>query len=95
MQQKTVFMNWLINNNKLSASTASKYAGAIKTISVELRGRGLLEGDTYSVNDPNTIDSIFIRYFSIPEYYAKNQRGNKMYSNALRHFRGFVESRNK
>ena len=88
-------MNWLTNNNKLSSSTASKYAGAINTISAELRGRGLLEGDLYSVTDPGIVNSFVIRYFSIPEYKAKNERGNNMYSNALRHFRSFVEFRNK
>lgn len=89
MQRKNTFTDWLVNNN-LSSSTASSYAGAIKTISEELKKKRLLEGSLYHINEPVLVDALIIQYFSIPEYKGKNERGNKIYSNALRHFRNFV-----
>ena len=95
MVQKNVFINWIMNNSKLSSSTAGKYAGAINTISNELKKEGLLGGNMYYISDPVLIDALIIQYFSIPKYEAKNIRGNRMYSNALKYYKSFVGYQNR
>ena len=93
MQRKNNFIDWLTNNN-LSPRTASAYAGAINTITKELKVKGILEGSLYDISDPVIIEAFTIKYFSIPEYKAKNEKGNKMYSNSLAQYKRFTQYNN-
>lgn len=92
MQKKSDFIDWLDKNTELATSTQEKYAGAINTISTELQKYNLLEQNLYFITDPVMIESYKVKYFQIPEYRAKDSRGNRMYSNALKYFVEYVES---
>jgi 5-methylcytosine-specific restriction protein A len=89
------FFAWLRNNSNLSTSTISKYTSAINTISNELRTRDLIEGNLYYVNDPKILEEIIDTYFSVPEHKEKDDRGNRMYSNALKYYSLFLRDLNK
>jgi 5-methylcytosine-specific restriction enzyme A len=95
MQKKEKFINWLKNNTKLSSSTLEKYAGAINTISTELKKYQLLEGSLYNISDPLIIEAMIVKYLSVLEYREKDTRGNRMYSNALKYLKLFIEDSNK
>jgi 5-methylcytosine-specific restriction protein A len=90
MQRKEDFINWLKNNTKLSSSSIVKYANAIKTISIGLGRYGLLVGSLYNITDPVIIESITMKYLSVPEFSDKDIRGNRMYSNALKYYYTFI-----
>ena len=92
LQRKEDFINWLDKITKLSSSTRDKYAGSINTISRELKGCNILNSILYYIIDPIIIKSYKIKYLSIEEFQAKDIRGNRMYSNALKHYKKYVES---
>jgi 5-methylcytosine-specific restriction protein A len=94
MQRKENFIDWLKNNTKLSSSSIGKYANAIKTISVGLGKYGLLEGSLYNITDQVIIESLTMKYLSVPEFSDKDIRGNRMYSNALRYYYIFTRNLN-
>lgn len=89
--EKENFMFWLESCTSLSNSTIKKYAGAINTISKEMKKNNFPIDSLYNINDPNLIEALKIRYFSLPEFQEKDIRGNRMYSNALKYFKKFIE----
>ena len=76
----------------MSSSTREKYVGAINTISRELKRHGILDSSLYYITDPVIIESYKVKYFSIEEFQAKDIRGNRMYSNALKYYKRYVGS---
>lgn len=92
MNRKEQFIKWLEDNVRLAGSTISKYANAIETISVELVKYNVMQGSLYNISNPSMLESLAIKYLAIPEYSDKDSRGNRMYSNALRHYKNFLDS---
>ena len=92
MLYKKRFSNWLISNTHLSSNTSEKYAGAINTISKGLMKYELLEQSLYSIKDPIILETLIIKYFSIPEFIDKDIRGNRMYSNALKQYKNYISN---
>jgi len=90
--KKEVFANWLQIECKLSSSSINKYTRAIKTITKELQGYDSLIPNLYNLDDPKKVETITEKYFSFPEFQDKDTRGNRMYSNALKHYKNFLES---
>lgn len=86
MNKKEEFVFWLSQNSGLSISSIKKYSGAINTISKELKKYSILEENLYDIEDPNVIASMKENYLTIPEYNRKDERGNRMYSNALQYY---------
>ncbi|WP_216830315.1 hypothetical protein [Alkalihalobacterium elongatum] len=91
---KDDFEKWLSNNTKLSTSTIGKYSGAINTISSELNKYRVLDGSLYNITDPTIVETMTVKYLSIPECNAKDIRGNRMYSNALKYLKRCLEHDN-
>ena len=92
MKSKNDFINWLNNNTNLAQSTIEKYANAIITISKGLVKYNSLEGDLYNISDPTLVETLTVKYLSIPEFNEKDTRGNRMYSNALKYYKRFTNS---
>ncbi|MEH7254312.1 hypothetical protein V7111_19505 [Neobacillus niacini] len=84
---KDHFINWLEDTTKLAKYSIRRYAGAIETLSEELRDYGINERDLYNVTDMNIIDCILNNSL----FQEKNNRGNRMYSAALNHFKSYIE----
>ncbi|GGA80179.1 hypothetical protein [Ornithinibacillus halotolerans] len=93
MKQKEEFISWLNNHTKLSPSTSEKYAGAINTISKELKSYNLIDSSLYYFEDPVIIETYKLKYLSIEEFKVKDSRGNRMYSNALKRYKEYLESK--
>lgn len=85
------FINWLEVKTNVSTVTAKKYAGAVNTVSKGLSKYKLLEGSLFNINEPTEIESLKIKYFSIPEFEEKDIRGNRMYSSALNYYKKYKE----
>ena len=86
-----MFNNWLKETSKLSDSSVYKYSHAVNTISremMELRviSKPLKEMELFEID-------LAISLIFCDEYFiTKDEIGNKMYSNALKWFRSYVES---
>lgn len=86
---KEKFENWMMRNTVLSNSSISKYSSAISTISKDMIKLNVISSPLFNM-------SLSDLTFYIPKilnndfFYEKNKRGNYMYSNALKQFRGFM-----
>ncbi|WZL74287.1 HNH endonuclease [Clostridiaceae bacterium 35-E11] len=86
-QSKKGFIDWLKKNTNIKVYSVNRYANAIDTISAELKSYGENEVNLFNVNDTAVIDKII----NNPEFQEKNNRGNRMYSAALKHFKDYVK----
>ncbi len=90
MQREKDFLAYLETGWK--ESTAQKYSRAIITISNELISYGLIDRSIYSIDDKQFLGKLVELYLSVPDLERKDQRGKRMYSNALkRYYEYFIE----
>lgn len=85
------FSDWLTQNTVLSESSIDKYVGAVGTISKEMCQKGTIQKPLENMS-PFELDLAIALTISDPDFIAKNTRGNHMYSNALKHYRYFINT---
>ena len=85
------FMKWLENTTSLSPRTIQAYTGALNTVSKGLKKYKLIEGSLYNLKNSTELETLILKYFAIPEFIQKDSRGNKMYSNALKYYKKYLE----
>ena len=86
-----MFNNWLKETSKLSDSSVYKYSHAVNTISREMMERKVISKPLKDM-ELFEIDLAISLIFCDEYFITKNEIGNKMYSNALKWFRSYVES---
>ena len=86
-----MFDNWLKETSKLSDSSVYKYSHAVNTISREMIERNVIAKPLKDM-ELYEIDLAISLIFCDEYFIVKNEIGNKMYSNALKWFRSYVES---
>lgn len=86
-----MFNNWLKETSKLSDSSVYKYSHAVNTISREMMERKVIAKPLKDM-ELYEIDLAISLIFCDEYFITKNEIGNKMYSNALKWFRSYVES---
>ena len=86
-----MFDNWLKETSKLSDSSVYKYSHAVNTISREMIERNVIVKPLKDM-ELYEIDLAISLIFCDEYFIMKNEVGNKMYSNALKWFRSYVES---
>lgn len=86
-----MFDIWLKKTSKLSDSSVYKYSHAVNTISREMLERKVIAKPLKDM-ELFEIDLAISLIFCDEYFIAKNEVGNKMYSNALKWFRSYVES---
>ena len=86
-----MFDNWLKETSKLSDSSVYKYSHAVNTISREMMERKVIAKPLKDM-ELFEIDLAISLIFCDEYFITKNEIGNKMYSNALKWFRSYVES---
>lgn len=82
------------NNSNLSESSVYKYTRAVNTISNEMPEQRIINKHLLNMNIVEldiAINNIFNNMFFI----EKNTRGDKMYSNALKQYRFFMQERSE
>lgn len=80
------FKGWMKNNQNLSDSSLGHYAGAIKSLF------SWLEKDFSDITTLENFLTFKTAALENPIFIQRNTVGNNMYSVALQHFEGFVES---
>ena len=86
-----MFNNWLKETSRLSDSSVYKYSHAVNTISREMMERKVMAKPLKDM-ELYEIDLAISLIFCNEYFITKNEIGNKMYSNALKWFRSYVES---
>lgn len=91
MLDKELFYNWLLENAALSEASRNKYCGAVNTVNKEMFTRSVLKSSIWGLNVLE-LDIAIEKIFKDMYFLDKDKKGNKMYSNALKHYRSFVWS---
>lgn len=91
-----IFVDWLKTQTKrsgdlLSNATVEHYAQGLKTISEEMFSRHVINKKLEDM-DINELDLAVVLIFDDPFFKAKDAKGNKMYSNAVKRYRYFMNS---
>ena len=87
MMNKDTFAKWLETNSNLKPYSIGRYSKAIDTISSELGDYGLQRINLFNLTETAYIDTILNNH----EFKKKNDKGNRMYSTALKHFKKYIE----
>ncbi|MDG3044303.1 HNH endonuclease [Bacillus altitudinis] len=87
---KDTFAQWLEIHANLKPYSIGRYSKAIDTISADLGDYGFQATDLFKLSDTSFIDEIL----NNPEFKKKNDKGNRMYSTALKHFKRYIEQYN-
>lgn len=91
MDNKEQFEEWVILKQKRSESTAYKYSRAIVTIMNELYEETGIRYDFYKMSNISDVERGLKHYLLIPKFSEKDERGNRMYSCALRKYIEFMK----
>lgn len=83
------FSRWMNANSKLSESSVYKYKRALNTISNEMQEIKIIHKSLLNMSLPELDVAVFV-ILNNPQFIAKNQKGNHMYSNALKQYRLFA-----
>jgi len=86
MMNKDTFAEWLKTYAVIKPYSIGRYSKAINTISSELGEYGLQRINLFNLTDTAFIDLIL----SNPEFKKKNEKGHRMYSVALNHFKKYI-----
>lgn len=84
---KHTFARWLETHTDLRQYAIKRYSRAIETLSLELGDFELQRINLFNLTDTAFIDTIL----NNPEFKKKNDKGHRMYSTALKHFKKFIE----
>lgn len=91
------FEEWLVSSkrigSKLSASSAYKYAHAIKKVSDDMIKIGLFDESFYITYSFEELDRHIKRIKKTDFFNRKNMTGHNMYSVALDHYLNFMRAR--
>lgn len=82
------FEDWMRKNTLLSERSIYKYSHAVKKISEEMMGIGVIDTDLLSMSLIQLNKSI-LSILDNKDFASKNQTGNNMYSNALSKYQMF------
>lgn len=87
MMNQDTFAEWLRTNADIKSYSIGRYSKAINTISSELGDYGLQKINLFHLTDTAFIDTILDN----PEFKRKNDKGNRMYSTALKHLKKYID----
>ena len=91
LSESNPFAVWLSENTNLSDSSVIKYVSAVRTISNEMLDRHIISKPIQKM-PVFELDIAISNILGNEDFIAKNTRGNHMYSNALKHYRYFINA---
>lgn len=91
MDEKELFEEWITTVKGKTESTAFKYSRAIVTIMNELYEETGIRYDFYKMSNISDVERGVEHYLSISKFSEKAERGNRMYSCALRKYIEFMK----
>jgi len=92
---ETEFNKWMQKNTRLSTSSISKYANAVRKISNDLVKLDLSYSSLEEITQKADLEELKKKYFSIPQYQALDTRGKGMYSAGFQRLIEFQNFRNQ
>jgi len=88
------FEQWMAANSSLSQSSIYKYARGLNTVSKDMLQEGVITRPLTEMS-PSELDIAITLILNTPSFVEKNNRGNNMYSNALKQYRCFIGNMGK
>lgn len=88
---KEYYVRYLRDIRGAKESTVNHYLGALNTISKYLREHGKIENDIYEIANLDELEIIKEYLFTQPDFLAKDQRGNQMYSAGMNNYIRFAK----
>lgn len=85
------FEIWLKMNLNLSESSVKKYCRAIRAITNDMLGEGVIDKDLYSISSPLEFEKYKESIYNSNVFIEKDTRGNRMYSVAMKHYLRFLQ----
>lgn len=89
MYKQRDFSHWMKETTKLSDASIYKYMLAVGNISKDMQSENVITKELIEMNLAE-LDTVIPIILNNKYFIEKNTRGNNMYSNALKQFRGFV-----
>ena len=93
MTDLRLFSQWMSENTKLSESSIYKYSRAVVNISKEMKASGVITDDILNMNIIE-LDISIKNILNFADFIAKDKKGNRMYSIALKQYRCFISGLN-
>lgn len=84
-----LFCEWLAQNTKLSQKSIINYQGGINATSNDMLKRNIIDKSIFEM-DLNELDNALSKIIFDTHFIAKDTKGNKMYSVALKQYRYFL-----
>lgn len=88
---KEYYVRYLRDIRGAKESTINHYLGALNTISKYLRDNGKIENVIYEIANLGELEIIKEYLFTQPDFLAKDQRGNQMYSAGMNNYIRFAK----
>lgn len=88
---KEYFVRYLREVRRSSDATVNHYLGALKTISKYLVEHEKLTESIYEISEITELETIRMYLYSQPDFVAKDERGNRMYSAGLNNYLKFAK----
>lgn len=89
---EALFEKWLIETEKISESSTEKYVRSIRAVSKDMITEGVITQCLYNVKSYDTYCGLMDRIFENKFFIEKNERGNRMYSSAMKKYERFLLS---
>ncbi len=89
MKNKELFCKWLSHNSKLSQKSIINYQGGINATSNDMLKREIIDKNIFEM-DLEELDNALSKIIFDTHFIAKDTKGNKMYSIALKQYRYFL-----
>ena len=89
---EALFEKWLIETEKISESSTEKYVRSIRAVSKDMITEGVITQSLYKVKSYDTYCGLMNRIFENKFFIDKNERGNRMYSSAMKKYEKFLRA---
>lgn len=99
MELEKEFIEWLgnekrkKNGDRLSESSAYKYARAINSVSADMININAINTHLYNITSPSELKTLISQIRDNNDFCSKNETGHNMYSVALEHYLEFISER--
>ncbi|SFP98822.1 endonuclease NucS domain-containing protein [Parafilimonas terrae] len=87
MTEKEGFINWM--TDKWAQSSINAYSSKIDKLSRDLKIRSIISESLYDIKNPKELQSIFHRWYSVPEFKQNDDNSHKQESNAFKRYIDF------
>lgn len=87
---EAAFEKWLRESERVSVSSTEKYVRSIRAVSKDMMSEGVISKELYKINSYSEYVIALKAIMENDFFIEKNNRGNRMYSSALKKYAKFL-----